>query len=174
MFPKYILDPNCGIQPGRARGPFASAVNNGVGLYVCAVAAATRADQLEEERCALIAASVGGLCLLGTLLTWERSVWLGAVLATVAAIAFLPEGRRMFLRIVPAIADRASRWQWSRSPALARISAQRYGDQNTIWVRQNLNRAALNMVEARPMFGFGWGEFEPKGPTTSSKAPTTR
>jgi O-antigen ligase len=32
-----------------------------------------------------------------------------------------------------------------------------------VWDRYNLNRAALNMVEQRPLVGFGWGSFAERG-----------
>jgi O-antigen ligase len=32
-----------------------------------------------------------------------------------------------------------------------------------VWDRYNLNRAALNMVEQRPLFGYGWGSFADRG-----------
>ncbi len=42
VWPKYILNPNYGIHGGRGRGPFADAVANGFGLYVCALASCDR------------------------------------------------------------------------------------------------------------------------------------
>ena len=39
VWPKYIHDPTYGIHGGRGRGPFADAVANGFGLYVCGLAA---------------------------------------------------------------------------------------------------------------------------------------
>jgi putative inorganic carbon (hco3(-)) transporter len=162
VFPKYILDPNYGIHRGRVRGPFAEATTNGVGLYVCAVAAAIALISWQKRGARLIAASVGGLCLMGTVLGLERSVWLGAVLGTVVTVMFLPDGRRMFMRIVPSLVI-AFAIALAAVPNLRAQISERFGDKGTIYTRQNLNRATLNMVAARPMFGFGWGAYSKQG-----------
>jgi O-antigen ligase len=44
-------------------------------------------------------------------------------------------------------------------PGLSETVSGRTDDQATIWDRQNLARAAVNMVEAKPLFGFGWSRF---------------
>lgn len=158
VFPRYILDPGFGYQAGRARGPFAEATANGVGLYVCAVAAGLALISWQGRVARMITASVGGLCLVGTLLTLERSVWLAAVLATITAVAFLGQGRRMFVRIVPALVI-VFAVALAAIPNLGSQVSDRFGGQQSVWDRKNMNRAALNMVEARPMFGFGWNEY---------------
>ena len=43
VLPQYILDPNLGFHPGRARGPFLEAEANGIALFFCGVAAAVAA-----------------------------------------------------------------------------------------------------------------------------------
>jgi O-antigen ligase len=45
-------------------------------------------------------------------------------------------------------------------PGLHERVDQRVNDQRTTWDRKNLNRAAENMVLARPLLGFGWGTFQ--------------
>jgi O-antigen ligase len=44
-------------------------------------------------------------------------------------------------------------------PGLSTSVTQRANNKSTVWDRKNLARAALNMVEAKPLFGFGWGRF---------------
>jgi O-antigen ligase len=44
-------------------------------------------------------------------------------------------------------------------PGLSETVNRRLNDPATIWDRKNLARAAVNMVEAKPLFGFGWSRF---------------
>jgi O-antigen ligase len=44
-------------------------------------------------------------------------------------------------------------------PGLSETVSGRTDDQATICDCQNLARAAVNMVEAKPLFGFGWSRF---------------
>jgi len=162
VFPKYILNPNYGTHFGRARGPFVEAVTNGTGLYVCAVASAIAFTIWQRPGKRALAASVGALCLLGTLLTLQRSVWLGTLLATIVAMLSIRELRRL---MIPALAGGAVAVLAALAfvPGLAGHTQERIGDQQTVQDRENANRAAINMVESRPLFGFGWGEFKRKG-----------
>jgi O-antigen ligase len=40
----------------------------------------------------------------------------------------------------------------------------RGNNQQTVWDRKNLARAAVNMTEERPLLGFGWDQFSRKSP----------
>lgn len=162
VFPKYILNPSYGTHFGRARGPFVEAVTNGTGLYVCAVASAIAFTSWQRPGKRAIAVSVGALCLLGTLLTLQRSVWLATVLATIVAMLSIRELRRL---MIPALAGGAVAVLAALAfvPGLAGHTQERIGDQQTVEDRENANRAAINMVESRPLLGFGWGEFKKKG-----------
>jgi O-antigen ligase len=44
-------------------------------------------------------------------------------------------------------------------PGLSRTVHARLSEQGVLWDRANLARAAVNMVDAKPLFGFGWGRF---------------
>ena len=55
-------------------------------------------------------------------------------------------------------ASRSSR-RWRVIPGLSESVSQRANEQGTIWDRKNLARAAANMVEAKPLLGFGWSRF---------------
>jgi O-antigen ligase len=162
VFPKYILNPNYGTHFGRARGPFVEAVTNGTALYVCAVAAAIAYTSWQRPGKRALAAGVCGLCLLGTLLTLQRSVWLATLLATIVAMLSIRELRRL---LVPALAVGAVAVLAALAfvPGLADHTQERIGDQRTVQDRENANRAAINMVESRPLLGFGWSEFDQKG-----------
>ena len=45
-------------------------------------------------------------------------------------------------------------------PGLSSKVQSRASDQGPVWDRENLTVAALNMVSARPLLGFGWSTFE--------------
>jgi putative inorganic carbon (hco3(-)) transporter len=158
VYPKYILDLSYGIHQGRGRGPFADAVANGLALYMCAVASAIAVAQWRTARMRAVAAAVGVLCLVGAFLTLERSVWIGAVLGTIVAM-LAARGLRRYLVVVAVAVAVAVAAALTLVPGLSESASQRANDRGTIWDRKNLARAAVNMVQAKPLFGFGWSKF---------------
>lgn len=160
VFPKYILDPNYGIHYGRARGPFVEAVMNGFALYVCAVASAIAWWRWRGRRyLPTIAAATVVLCLAGAFMSTQRSVWLGASIATVAAAIAIGGAARRYVILVGVAVAIAIGGSMLLIPGFANKVQQRSNEQHSVWDRKNLNRAAYNMIVARPMFGFGWGNF---------------
>ena len=159
VFPKYILNPNYGIHVGRGRGPFVDAVANGFGLFVCCVASVVALGIWTRRGPRLLAASVAILCVVGVLLSVERSVWIGAVLAAVVTMLTTRGLARYFApsALVAALAIAAALFM---IPGLAARVDQRYNQVGTIWDRENLAVAAVNMIKARPLTGFGWGKFQ--------------
>lgn len=158
VWPKYINDPTYGIHGGRGRGPFADAVANGFGLYVCALAASIAVAQWRGKARAA-AALVAGLCFVGTLLTLERSVWTGAAVATIVTLISFARLRRLAFPTIVAGAT-AILLALVLIPGLSAKVSSRASDQGPVWDRQNLTVAALNMVSARPLLGFGWSRFQ--------------
>jgi putative inorganic carbon (HCO3(-)) transporter len=158
VWPKYILNPNYGIHFGRGRGPFADAVANGFGLYVCAVASCVGAARWRGG--ARVAASlVALLCFVGTLLTLERSVWTGAAVASVVTLVSFPRLRRIAFPVI-ATGAAATLVALVLIPGLSAKVQSRASEEGPVWDRQNLTVAALNMVSARPLLGFGWSRFQ--------------
>ena len=159
VFPRYIVDPAYGYQSTRAGGPFAEAVTNGVGLYVCGVAASIAVITWRGQPARLAAAAVLLMCALGLLFTLQRSIWLGSIVATAVALLSVRELRRYFvpvavlgalvvvaaLAVVPGLQDRAE----------ARTEANR-----SVWDRRNLNTAAVAMIAGKPLTGAGWDRFQ--------------
>ena len=47
-------------------------------------------------------------------------------------------------------------------PGLRHDADKRSNDKRPIWDRRNANAAALRMIDAKPLFGFGWGQFRAK------------
>ncbi|MEA2443457.1 MAG: putative inorganic carbon ((-)) transporter, partial [Thermoleophilales bacterium] len=159
VFPKYILDPNVGIHAGRGRGPFLEAVTNGYAQYVCAVICAIAwARWRRRSAWSGAAAVVALLCVLGAFESLQRSVWLGASVATLIALLALRETRRYIPMVIASVVV-VLVVALALIPGLSSHVSSRSGDKQTIWDRQNLNRAGLNMVEQRPLFGFGWDQY---------------
>ena len=158
VFPKYILDPNYGIHITLGRGPFVDAVANGLALYMCSIACAIAAASWRSRGMRAVAVAVGLLCLVGAFLCLERSVWIGAVLGTGVAMLATRGLRRYVLPLVAALAV-AMTASLALIPGLSERVSERANDQGTIWDRKNLARAAINMVETKPLLGFGWSRF---------------
>jgi putative inorganic carbon (HCO3(-)) transporter len=159
IVPSYIGDPSVGIHFGRARGPFLEAVTNGVGLFACAVAVGVALATWRDRTARLGAALVLALCTLGLLFTLQRSIWVASVAAGLVTMLAVPELRR---RTVPALAAGvlAVALALAVVPGLSdRVDERRDADQS-VWDRKNLSRASLNMIDARPLVGFGWASFE--------------
>ena len=159
VFPGYISDPAVGIHFGRARGPFVEAVANGMGLFTCATAAAVGLSRWEGWRARYACWAVIALCAVGLLLTLTRSIWLSSVVA--AALAFLAAPRLRGWLIPGALLGAiAVTGALAALPALNQRVDERSTEQSSVWVRKNTNRAAVDMIEARPVAGFGWQTFQ--------------
>jgi putative inorganic carbon (hco3(-)) transporter len=96
------------------------------------------------------------------LFTLTRSVWIGSSVATLVAVLAHPRLRRY---VLPLVAGAAAVVAISlvALPGLYAKAQARESQQGPIWDRINLSRAALNMVDARPLFGFGWNRFDAVG-----------
>jgi putative inorganic carbon (hco3(-)) transporter len=163
VWPRYILDPNYGIHAGRARGPFAEAVTFGTGMFVCAIGAIIAFMSWRSRLARVAAAAVLTLCTLGIFFTLTRSVWIGAGIGLLCFMLAVARLRRYVLpaaavlALVVAIAAVAV-------PSIAAQASSRANDQETVWDRQNLDTAALNMFSAKPLTGFGWQTFVGRSP----------
>ena len=158
VFPKYILDPNYGIHAGRGRGPFVEAVTNGLALFTCSVVCAIAVAQWHDRRARIVAGAVGLLCLVGVFLCLERSVWIGAALATCVGMLATRGARRYLVPVILALGIGIGA-TLVFIPGLHQRVTQRVDQKETIWDRRNLARAAINMVDARPLVGLGWSRF---------------
>jgi O-antigen ligase len=158
VWPKYILDPSYGIHLGRGRGPFVDAVANGLALYTCAVACAIAAVSWRSPLSRATAMALGLLCVVGSFLSLERSVWIGVVLGTTVAMLATRGLRRYFVPVAAAAAVAVTA-ALVLIPGLAANAHERATNSRTVWDRKNLARAATNMIEAKPLFGFGWNRF---------------
>lgn len=159
VLPSFILDPSFGFHGGRARGPFLEAAINGIGLYVCAVAAGIALATWRGRWARIGAGCVIALCTLGILFTLTRAVWVGAVVATIVTLVATRELRRF---IVPAAAviPAAVLLALAVVPGFDARFSERRGAELSVWERENVNAAAVAMVSERPLIGFGMGRFQ--------------
>lgn len=159
IFPAYIGDPSIGYHFGRARGPFVEAGALGLALWGCGVATVVLAVSERRPLVRLPLYAIVVLCSFGLLLTETRAVWLAAVVS-VAVVMVVTRDLRRFLVPVGLVAALGVVAALAVVPGLATDVQERRGDQGPVWDRLNSNAAAVRMLEARPLAGFGWGRFE--------------
>jgi O-antigen ligase len=171
VFPRYILRVDTELPGERAGGPFQSSIAEGFATFSCAVAAATAFVQWEGRRARCCAAIAGAVCLAGCFVTLERGVWIGAVAGTVVAALLTRAGRRWIIPGMLACAIVLG-GALAASSSLSTKTSNRVNDQRSVWDRQNQISAGLRMVQAKPLFGFGWDTFESDSLEYFRQAPT--
>jgi O-antigen ligase len=171
VFPRYILRVDTELPGERAGGPFQSSIAEGFATFSCAVAAAVAFVQWEGRRARCCAAIAGAVCLAGCFVTLERGVWIGAVAGTVVAALLTRAGRRWIIPGMLACAILLG-GALAASSSLSAKTSNRVNDQRSIWDRQNQISAGLRMVQAKPLFGFGWDTFESDSLEYFRQAPT--
>lgn len=158
VFPSYINDPSYGVLVDRARGPFADPVANAIALFACAGACVIAVGTWRSALAQLFAGATGLLCVAGILFTLTRGAWLGATVAGLVMLAVVPALRRRAPLLLAAGALSIG-IALAVIPGLSETVTERGTAQGTVYDRYQLNRGALNMLEARPLVGFGWGTW---------------
>ncbi len=163
VFPRYILNPALGIHADRARGPFLEAGADGLAMFNSIVACVMLlAHRLRRGwKVALVLTIL--VCMLGIVLTLTRQVWVGAVAGALVAGVLSPKLRR-WIPLVAVVLAAAVYGAIVVIPGLHASVRSRSSDQKSLWDRYNSDSAALRMIEAKPLFGFGWGTFPAKSP----------
>jgi putative inorganic carbon (hco3(-)) transporter len=171
VWPKYILDPRYGSHGNRARGPFVEAIPNGVALFSCGVAAAMAMPAWQRPAVRRVCGLVMALCAAGCLFTLTREVWLGAAGGVLLALGGFAELRRY---LIPAVATGAVMTLLALAlvPGFSGAFHSRTHDSASLWARTDTARAAINMINTRPLLGFGWGQFVPDSPSYFRQADT--
>jgi O-antigen ligase len=159
VFPKYILNPHVGIQFGRGRGPFTDAVANGFAMYCCLIASGIAWVTWRRSSVRAFAALTGLLCFIGTFIAVQRSVWIGAAAGTIIMM-MATSGLRRYLLPAAAVGVCALLAALALIPSLGGLVSSRANEVSTVYDRQNLTVAAVNMIEAKPLTGFGWQMFQ--------------
>jgi putative inorganic carbon (hco3(-)) transporter len=155
VFPHFILESGWGT--ARAQGPFIEPSVNGMALYICAISAVIALSTWRGRR-RMLAGTTLFFCILGLLFTLTRSAWLATIIATVVTLAVMPDMRRYLLPVTVAVLTLVM-GALAFLPGFKASVQERADNQLTVWERRNVNAAAINMVEHRPLFGFGIGRF---------------
>jgi O-antigen ligase len=156
VFPRYILHVDAELPGERAGGPFQSSVAEGIATFSCAVASVIAFTRWQRGR--YLAAIVGAVSLFACFLTLERGVWIGAAAGILVVALATHAGRRW---IVPGAVACALLIGSALllSPTLANKTSNRVADQESVWDRKNQTSAGLLMLQAKPLFGFGWDRY---------------
>ena len=159
VFPSYIRHIEVEtLAPVKASGPFQSPTAMGFACFACAVAALIAFRQWRRSGARYFALLVTAACIFGCFLTLERGVWAATALATLVTALATRTGRRWLL---PGIALTAIGLVaiFALIPTLSESASQRATYQQSLWDRQNQTAAGLRMVQAKPLFGFGFDRY---------------
>jgi len=109
-----------------------------------------------RRRC--LAGAVVALSALGTFLSLERGVWIAAAAGVAVVGLAAPELRRWLL---PAAVTFGLLIGGALVvfPSVAGHATERTADQLPLWDRENQTAAALRMIAAKPLLGFGWDNY---------------
>jgi putative inorganic carbon (HCO3(-)) transporter len=157
VFPQYIRGFDVGRQSTQATGPFSQVVTEGFACYACAVAAIIAASRWRGGW-RWFAIAVALACLFGSFLTYERGVWIGDVVGVAAAGLVSRDVRRWLLPAVP-VAALAVVAALTLIPSIQSTANSRINAIYPVWDRQNQTAAALKMIQAKPLLGFGWDNW---------------
>lgn len=158
VLPKYINDPSVGIHYDRARGPMTEAAGFGLALFECAVMAVLASRIWTRRSARMIAWVVAATCMIGTLFTLTRAVWIGVGAGILVACLISREWRRRLLPPVIA-ASVVLLVILSVSSSISGQVDERSGNQRSVWDRLNVADAGIRAIEAKPAFGVGWRNF---------------
>jgi putative inorganic carbon (hco3(-)) transporter len=158
VFPSYIRSIDVSRDIAQATGPFSAVVTEGFACYACAIASIIAVFRWARPW-RYVALTVAFVSLLGTYMSLERGVWIGAVAGAVAVAAFAREVRRF---VIPGAAVCAVIIGGALAlfpSSLGAATTTRLNNHISVWDRQNQTTAALNMIQARPLLGFGWNNY---------------
>lgn len=157
VFPHYIRAQDVIRGTGQAVGPFNSVVTEGFACYTCAIAATIATFQWRGPR-RWFAGSVVCLTVFGSFLSLERAVWIGTMAGSLAVLLMAREARRFLVPVVVAVGIGVLTMV-TVFPSIGTAANNRYNNQEPVWDRKNQTAAALRMIEAKPLFGFGWNNY---------------
>ncbi len=163
VFPSFIGDPTLGIHFGRARGPMLQSVRLGMCLNFCLVVLWVFPIWLyARQRWAwLLAACLTPLFMLAILLTYTRSIWMGAGAIVVILLATLLRGKARTLGLGSLVFSVAIGGVLV-GPNLVAFKRE-YGEAETLEstrMRGAFAYVSMEMFKDRPLAGFGFNQFQ--------------
>ena len=163
VFPRFIADPTLGIHFGRARGPMLQSVRLGMVLLACLVPLVVYTVWLHPRKRSswLIAMSLAPLMMLGVLLTYTRSVWLGMGMVIVILIGCCLQGQArraamvglMFAALAVGAIKGPDLVAFKREYSAAETRESTY-------MRAAFAYVSWEMFKDRPLSGFGFNQFQ--------------
>lgn len=158
VFPRYIAGESLGMNFGQARGPFLSAGENGLVLSMIFFIAVCLYINTSNKWMKFFLSVTTVLVLLAILFTYQRTVWLGFLVASLTSLIFLPQARKIVLIIVIAamLVSVIVKFGFVNS----KMMEQRTGAVNSIYGRINLYATAKTMFLEKPLFGFGFNAYK--------------
>lgn len=163
VFPSFIGDPKLGIHFGRARGPMLQSVRLGVCLNFClAILWVFPVWIFSRERWAwLMAICLTPLFLLGILLTYTRSVWMGAGAIFIILMCTLLQGKTRSVALASTLLV-AVVGGLVIGPSLVAFKRE-YSEAETLEstkMRGAFAYVSLQMFQDSPITGFGFNQFQ--------------
>ncbi len=160
VWPRYIMNPNVGIHymTGRARGPFVQAGVNGTVLGMIFALSIYLIIHKFKSLSKIFYGILIGMIPVTIFLTYTRSVWLGFVLSLLIIPLFYPRLRKIFLLGLLLLVTIVI-VNWSNVVSTDR-SVGGVGEPSPVYQRINLYNASAKMFFEKPIFGFGFYNFE--------------
>ena len=163
VFPQFIGDPKLGIHFGRARGPMLQSVRLGICLNLCLAILWTFPVWIfPRERWAwLMAVTLSPLFMLAIMLTYTRSIWMGAVAILIILLSTMLQGKARTL-ILTSLFMIAIVGGLILGPSLTAFKRE-YSEAETLEstrMRGAFAYVSLQMFKDSPIAGFGFNQFQ--------------
>lgn len=145
------------IGRGRAGGPFVNPISFGLVLGTCWVLGLYAYFRLPGIKARIAVAFAIGWAALATFVTYTRGAWATVVGRLLLFAVAAPRMRKAVL--IPLVLTALVVVGYRGAIAKTEIFAKRITNVETIEGRIQAHRSLVNMVKARPLFGFGAGRY---------------
>lgn len=159
VYPTFIANPKLGLHFGRARGPMVQSISYGhyldVGMLSAWVASVPARRSVRLAFIVLLP-----LFLAGIYFSYTRSVWIGAVLAIMAGLAFTLRGAWRPLALASVILPAAILLATKLDSIMGFQREGKVADtKSSADVRASFAYVSWQMFLDRPLLGHGFGRF---------------
>ncbi len=163
VFPQFIGDPKLGIHFGRARGPMLQSVRLGMCLNLCIALLWTFPVWIyPRERWAwIMALTLTPLFTLAILLTYTRSIWMGACAILIILLSTMLQGKIRTLTLGSLFAT-VLVGGLVLGPSLMAFKRE-YSEAETLEstrMRGAFAYVSMQMFKDSPLTGFGFNQFQ--------------
>jgi len=163
VFPKHIADPTIGIHFGRARGPMIQSVRLGVCLNLCLAVLWTCVWWLypKSKWAWGLVLAITPVLMLGILLTYTRSIWMGTAAIVIISMVTLLEGKMRAIALGGLFVSTVVTGLLL-GPSLVAFKRE-YSEAETresTYMRAAFAYVSWQMFFDRPIIGFGFNQFQ--------------